>query len=178
MSVFTTNFSDLPLLTAENIAVPHGFTTRRGGVSKGYLSSLNLGSHRGDDPENVAQNYSRLAKALGFSLENLVLTWQIHSDIVRPVTKTDGRGIDHRNYPQCDALITNDPGTALLVFTADCTPILFHDPVTGAVGAAHAGWRGTAADIPRLISIHRSYGLYTRLKQVLISSSRKSHVFQ
>ena len=147
MSVLTINFGGLPLLTAENITVPHGFTTRRGGVSEGYLSSLNLGSHRGDDPENVSRNYTRLAKALDFSLDNLVLTWQIHSDTVRPVTKADSRGIDHRNYPQCDALITNDPGTALLVFTADCTPILFHDPVAGAVGAAHAGWRGTAADI-------------------------------
>ena len=36
---------------------------------------------------------------------------------------------------------------ALVIFTADCTPILLHDPVTGAVGAAHAGWRGTASGI-------------------------------
>ena len=118
-----------------------------GGVSQGHLASLNLGMHRGDSPENVQENYRRLAQALGFDLSKLVLTWQIHSDVVRPVTAADANGIDHRAYPECDALITNDPGTALFVFTADCTPILFHDPVTGAVGAAHAGWRGTAAGI-------------------------------
>ena len=135
------------LLCAEGICVPHGFTTRLGGVSTGHLAGLNLGSHRGDDPKNVAENYRILTNWLGISRDDLVLTWQIHSDIVRQVTKADAAGIDHRAYPQCDALITNDPGTALLVFTADCTPILFHDPVTGAVGAAHAGWRGTAQDI-------------------------------
>ena len=76
-----------------------------------------------------------------------MLTHQIHSDIVRSVTKNDHLGLDHHRYPECDALITNDPGTALVVFTADCTPILLWDAKTGAVGAVHAGWRGTAADI-------------------------------
>jgi YfiH family protein len=63
------------------------------------------------------------------------------------VTEADCRGLDHHNYPECDGLVTNTPGLALVVFTADCTPILLHDPVTGAVGAVHAGWRGTALDI-------------------------------
>ncbi len=139
---------DLTYLKAENISVPHCFTTRLGGVSRGYLSSLNLGCHRGDAPENVDRNYEILGKELGFALSDLVLTSQIHSNIVRPVTRADaGKGTDHRSYPQCDGLVTNEPGLALMVFTADCTPILFWDPVTGAVGAAHAGWRGTAAGI-------------------------------
>ena len=138
----------LQYLQAENIAVPHAFTTRMGGVSEGYLSSLNLGCHRGDTRENVEKNYGILGKELGFDLSDLVLTWQIHSDLVRAVDRQDaGRGVDHRAYPQCDGLITNTPGLALMVFTADCTPILFSDPVTGAVGACHAGWRGTAAGI-------------------------------
>ena len=137
----------LEYLTAENIAVPHGFTTRLGGVSTGYLDSLNIGMHRGDAPENVAKNYDILASALGFDTQSLVLTHQVHSDIVRVVTKADAMGLDHHLYPECDGLVTNDPGTALVIFTADCTPILLHDPVTGAVGACHAGWRGTAADI-------------------------------
>ena len=147
MSVINNKIGDLEFLTAENISVSHCFTTRLGGVSQAHLSSLNLGMHRGDDPGNVEQNYKILADALGFDLRKLVLTRQIHSDIVRRVTKADAAGIDHHNYPECDALITCEPGTALLVFTADCTPILLHDPVTGAVGAVHAGWRGTAADI-------------------------------
>ena len=134
-------------LIAQNIAVPHGFTTRLGGVSSGIHDSLNLGCHRGDSMENVAQNYAILSRQLGFSPENLVRTRQVHGDTVRLVTKADARGLDHRLYPECDGLITNDPGTALVVFTADCTPILLWDPVTGAVGAVHAGWRGTALAI-------------------------------
>ena len=134
-------------LTAEGITAAHAFTTRLGGVSTGHLSSLNLGMHRGDETANVQENFRRLAQNVGFDMDKLVLTWQIHSDIVRSVTAADAKGIDHRDYPQCDALITNDPGTALFVFTADCTPILLQDPVTGAVGAVHAGWRGTAAGI-------------------------------
>ena len=147
MSVQTVNQGNLVYLTAEQISVPHCFTTRLGGVSQGYLSSLNLGMNRGDDPANVEKNYKILAKALDFDLQNLVMTHQTHSDIVRVVTKQDSDGLDHHKYPECDAIITADPGTALMIFTADCTPILFHDPVTGVVGGAHAGWRGTASKI-------------------------------
>ena len=147
MAIIAKQRGTMEYLQAEGISVPHCFTTRFGGVSGGVYASLNLGMHRGDDPENVLENHRLLAKALGYAPENLVMTRQIHSDIVRAVTKADHRGFDHHGYPESDALITNDPGTALLVFTADCTPILLHDPVTGAVGAIHAGWRGTAADI-------------------------------
>ena len=147
MSVFAQNVGKLEYLTAEGISSPHCFTTRYGGVSTGSQSSLNLAIGRGDSPENVEANLRILAKALAFDPEKLVLTRQTHSDIVRVVTARDANGFFHRDYPECDALVTCDPGTALLVFTADCTPILFHDPVTGAVGAAHAGWRGTVQAI-------------------------------
>jgi len=147
MAIQTIQKGILEYLVAEEISAPHAFTTRFGGVSEDYLFSMNLAMHRGDAPGNVERNYAIFGEELGFDLQNAVMTWQIHSDIVRRVTRADARGLDHRNYPQCDGLISNDPGTALVVFSADCTPILFHDPVTGAVGAAHAGWRGTAADI-------------------------------
>ena len=148
MSITINKRNAFEYLTAENIPVSHAFTTRMGGVSEGYLSSLNLGAHRGDKPENVAENYRRLGKAVGFSPEKLVLANQIHTDIVRVVTEADCLGsLSHRDYPKCDALVTNTPGVALTVFTADCTPILLCDPETGAVGAAHAGWRGTALGI-------------------------------
>ncbi len=143
----TVKFGTLEYETAPNIAVPHGFTTRLGGVSEGYLSSLNLGFHRGDSSENVAKNHEILANALGYDPKNLIFCQQVHSDRIRRVAKQDHLGLDHHRYPEGDGLITNDPGTALMVFTADCTPILLSDPVTGAVGAVHAGWRGTAADI-------------------------------
>ena len=147
MAVLNIKKGTLEYLAAEGITEPHCYTTRRGGVSTGIFDSLNLGNHRGDDPENVTENYRRITEALGFTPDRLVLTRQIHSDTVRTVTSRDRAGLDHRSYPECDALITREPGVALMIFTADCTPILFHDPVTGAVGAAHAGWRGTALGI-------------------------------
>ena len=137
----------LEYLVAEGISVPHCFTTRLGGVSTGSQASLNLAYGRGDTMENVEENLRILTGALGMDFEKLVLTRQTHSDIVRVVTEADCNGFCHRDYPECDALVTCTPGVSLLVFTADCTPILFHDPVTGAVGAAHAGWRGTVQNI-------------------------------
>lgn len=146
--VITQKKDALEYLTAEHIAAPHCFTTRFGGISTGYLSSLNLGMSRGDDPENVRKNYAILGQALGFDPHKAVLSRQVHSDIVYEVSEKDwGAGLYTQHLPDCDALVTNTPGTALTVFTADCTPILFYDPVTGAVGGAHAGWRGTALGI-------------------------------
>ena len=147
MSLQTINLGKLEYLTAEGISAPHCFTTRLGGVSTGPFASMNIAIKDGEREENVRENLEILGRAMGFSTENLVLTRQTHSDIVRVVTRSDHRGCFHRDYPECDGLVTNDPGVALMVFTADCTPILLHDPVTGAVGAAHAGWRGTAAAI-------------------------------
>ncbi len=147
MSLKTIKKGSLEYLTALDLDVPHAFTTRLGGVSDGVFASLNIAMHRGDDTQNVEKNFEILANALNFDVNDLVLTRQTHSDIVRGVTKADAKGLDHHRYPECDALITNDAGTALVVFTADCTPIILWDSVTGAVGAVHAGWRGTAADI-------------------------------
>lgn len=145
--IITKKQGTLEYLTDEGISVPHCFTTRYGGVSTGTQESLNLAYGRGDSMENVEKNIRILGDSLGFDPEKLVITRQTHSDIVRVVTENDCNGFCHRDYPECDALVTNTPGVTLLIFTADCTPLLFHDPVTGAVGAAHAGWRGTAQAI-------------------------------
>ena len=147
MAIHTMKNGTMEYLVAEGIAVPHAFTTRLGGVSTGHFASLNIALHRGDRSENVAENYARLGKTIGFDPQRLVLAHQVHGDAVRVVTEEDCLGLDHHQYPECDGLITNTPGVTLVVFTADCTPILLSDPVTGAVGAVHAGWRGTAEDI-------------------------------
>ena len=147
MSVISQKQGTLEYLTAEGITAPHCFTTKLGGVSTGVLSSMNIAMKLDETEENVTKNFEILGDALGFGISDLVLTRQIHSDIVRVVTRSDCNGCFHRDYPECDALVTNDPGVALTVFTADCTPLLLHDPVTGAVGAAHAGWKGTAQNI-------------------------------
>ena len=148
MSVTTQKLGTLEYLTAEGITAPHCFTTRLGGVSTGHLESLNLSMSQGDDPANVAENYRRIGAVLGFAPQDVVMACQTHSDIVMQVGRAHcGAGLLKEKLPECDALVTNEPGVALFVSTADCTPILLHDPVTGAVGAAHAGWRGTAAAI-------------------------------
>lgn len=148
MAIIRNQIGGLELLSATNISAPHGFTTRLGGVSQGNLAAMNIGTHRGDTEENVCRNYEILGSAIGFEIQNCVLTKQTHTDVVRCVTEEDaGTGLFKPEFPPCDGLITNAPGLALVVFTADCTPVLLHDPVTGAVGAVHAGWRGTAQDI-------------------------------
>ena len=135
-------------LTSDLISVPHCFSTRFGGVSSGHLSSLNLGIHRGDLRENVLENYRILGQAVGFSPEQTVFTHQTHTDIVVRVGARDRScGLYSEVTQERDGLITDEPGVALTVFSADCTPILLYDPVKRAVGAVHAGWRGTAKGI-------------------------------
>ena len=145
--IITNRLGQLEYLTAEGITCPHGFTTRFGGVSEGIFDSLNIAIKEGEREENVRRNLQILGTALGFGLEDLICTRQTHTDIVCVVSRGDHVSCFHRDYPECDALVTSDPGVALMIYTADCTPLLFHDPVTGAVGAAHAGWRGTASAI-------------------------------
>lgn len=129
-------------------SVVHCFSTRRGGVSAGHLSSLNLGVHRGDDWANVYENYRRLGAAVGFTPEQTVFTRQTHTDTVARVGAADrGVGLFREVEPERDGIYTDEPGVALVCFSADCTPILLHDPVRRAVAAIHAGWRGTALGI-------------------------------
>lgn len=139
----------LEYLTADALAGSvHCFSTRFGGVSEGMLASLNLGTHRGDSPENVRENYEILGKAVGFLPEQTVFTKQQHTAIVAPATHADcGTGLLREREDVCDALVTNEPGAALVCFAADCTPVLLYDPAARAVGAAHSGWRGTAQGI-------------------------------
>ena len=148
MAVIKQRIGALEYLTAQGIGASHCFTTRLGGVSTGHLGSMNIGIRRGDLWENVLKNYDILGDSLGFDPKNAVLTHQTHTNIVVAVDHTHkGAGLYAPELPDCDGLVTNTPGLALVVFTADCTPILLHDPVTGAVGAVHAGWKGTAAAI-------------------------------
>ena len=131
MSIKTNYAGKLEYLSAEGITAAHCFTTRFGGVSTGIFDSMNIAIKEGESEENVRKNLSILSDALGFDTKNLVCTRQTHTDIVRTVGRDDCKGCFHRDYPECDALVTNSPGVALTVFTADCTPLLFHDPVTG-----------------------------------------------
>lgn len=153
MDYFTENIRGEQLwMTADNLDwfpnVVHAFTTREGGVSEGIYSSLNLGFNRGDDAEKVEENYRLICSAIGIDPANIVATRQIHSDIVRKVGAADKREKLSDPVPyEADALITNERDVALAVFIADCIPILLYAEDSVAIGAVHAGWRGTVADI-------------------------------
>lgn len=135
----------------EHGQIHHGFSTRLGGVSEGFHASLNLRSH-GPDPdsrENVLENYRRFCGAVGGDVENLVQSKQVHEDTVRHVTSSDrGKGLFVTTDFTADALVTDEENLDLMVFSADCIILLLHDPVTRSIGAVHAGWRGTALDLP------------------------------
>ena len=125
--------------------VSHAFSTRLGGVSKGDFATMNFSFTRGDDRDDVLENYRRMAAALGVDRERMVLTWQTHTTNVRRVTEEDeGKGIVRdRDYRDVDGLITDIPGITLVTFFDDCVPLYFLDPVHKAIGLSHSGWRGT-----------------------------------
>ncbi len=144
--------NELLYLTSDVLAdstIAHGFSTRKGGVSPAPWDSLNLDDRRGDDIANVRENFRRLCAALHTDVRRVVLSRQVHRDDVRVVTGADaGKGLWRpQDYDSADALVTDVPGLTLVVFSADCNVVLLHDPVRRVIGAAHAGWRGTAAGI-------------------------------
>lgn len=125
--------------------IEHGFSTRRGGVSKGIFESMNLGFNRGDDEENVKENFRIISKALNMPYENIVLSAQTHTTNIRIVNEEDkGKGIIiPRDYENVDGLITNIRQIPLVTFYADCVPLLLLDPVKKVIASSHSGWRGT-----------------------------------
>ncbi|WP_150266246.1 peptidoglycan editing factor PgeF [Paenibacillus tepidiphilus] len=127
-----------------------GFTTRQGGVGETPYDSLNCALHVGDSPEHVRENRIRLAGGLGFPLEAWTCGEQTHGKHIALVTEAErGRGSLDRTsaFQATDGLLTDVPGVLLTSFYADCVPLFFYDPVQGVAGLAHAGWKGTVAEI-------------------------------
>ena len=120
--------------------LPHGFFTREGGVSRGIYAGLNGGQGSNDESAAVDQNRERILAHIG--ADHLISVHQIHSDQVELVT-----GPWPGDRPKADAMVTNRPGLALGVLTADCAPVLFADRQAGIVGAAHAGWGGALGGV-------------------------------
>ena len=133
----------LPHLICRGIGMPHGFSTRFGGVSHGNgLDTLDLGAAAGSG--EVIENRRRFAVALGSTPDRMFSAKQIHSATVETVTSAD-LGQDFA----CDGFVTAERGLFLTVKTADCVPILLCDEEAGVIAAIHAGWRGTVAGIAR-----------------------------
>jgi YfiH family protein len=122
--------------------IAHGFLGRSGGVSQGNYASLNVGLGSNDDRAHVLENRRRAVEAAAPGAE-LVTVYQVHgADAVTVLASFDDGA-----RPHADALVTDRPGLALGILTADCAPVLFADPVAGVVGAAHAGWKGALAGV-------------------------------
>lgn len=140
-----------PLLNELDV-VNHGISTREGGVSEGMFRSMNLSFARGDEPERVMENYRRIAKTIGVSVEKMVCSDQTHTTNVRIVDERDaGKGIlKTKDYSEIDGLITQVPGLCLVTFYADCVPLLFVDPVKKVIASSHSGWRGTVGRIGKV----------------------------
>ena len=138
-------FSSFP----EAVAV-HAVSTRFGGVSEGAYASLNLALHVGDDSTRVVENRRRFCRALGLAPGAICTAEQVHGERIARVTRAEaGRGsqIYAEALPATDTLMTNEPGVPLMLFFADCTPILLLDPVHRAAALAHGGWKGTVRSI-------------------------------
>lgn len=129
------------------ISAKHGFTTRAGGVSAGGFSSLNLGFGRGDPDENVFENYRRLGAALELDSFSASFTKQVHGADVRIVEAADRCSPGDPAPCEADGLVTAVLDLPIFCFTADCVPVLLHDPVHKVAAAVHCGWRSSVADI-------------------------------
>lgn len=135
--------SELEVIRADALAgVAHGFLGRRGGVSTGLHAGLNVGKGSADDQVAIAEN-RRLATEAVLPGAKLVTVYQVHS--ADAVTVTAPFADDLR--PHADAIVTDRPGLALGILTADCAPVLLADQNAGIVGAAHAGWKGAIGGV-------------------------------
>lgn len=130
-------------LTADTMAVPHGFFTRRGGVSTGPYASLNCSLSSHDDQDSVLENRARAARAVGADPVRLLGLTQVHGAHVVTATQSWAAGQGQK----ADAMVTARPDLALSIITADCAPVLLADTSGTIVGAAHAGWRGAVAGV-------------------------------
>ncbi|HOG17798.1 MAG: Laccase domain protein YfiH [Syntrophaceae bacterium PtaU1.Bin231] len=138
--------------------VRHGFLTKRGGLADGPFSGLNVSSRLGNR-DCVRQNWELLATALRIPLSRFVLARQVHGNKVL-VVDGDARVAAAGENGEFDALITDRPGLALAIRTADCVPVFLLDPCRRVIGVAHAGWRGTVANIVGAVvdRMKRRYG--------------------
>jgi YfiH family protein len=127
----------LEILTSDALGpLRHGFFTRKGGASSGVFEGLNCGTGSSDQAQAVQMNRARVAAAMDLGPDHLVSVHQVHSaDVITVSAPLAER-------PRADAMVTDRPGIALAVLTADCQPVLFADAEAGVIGAAHAGWRG------------------------------------
>lgn len=152
-----------------------GFSTKNGGLSQEDFSSLNIAFHVNDAEETVRKNRQILADKLQFPMDNWVGAEQTHKVAIKEVTKGDrGKGV--YNYesavPDTDGFFTLEKGVLLTLCYADCVPLYFFHPQTGAIGIAHAGWKGTVSGIAKeMMEVFHSHGIDPKEVQIVIGPS-------
>lgn len=144
-------------------SIPHGFFTRRGGVSTGVFDSLNFIVNRGDSMENVIRNRELAMERLGASQRILVTANQVHG--TQGIVVTEPWGHNQGVTPEADILITQNPEVVLGIFTADCVPVLFYDEPTQTIAAVHSGWKGTQQNVVK-VALEMMTGLGVRPEKV------------
>jgi polyphenol oxidase len=177
MEPFVLENGNTPLFRVEPWHKKHtgltaGFTSRQGGAGKAPYESLNCAFHVGDNPEDVISNRRTLAGSLGFRLEDWTCGEQTHGVNIAVVEQKDrGRGSQDRAsaFQETDGLITNEPGVLLTSFYADCVPLYFYDPVRSVAGLAHAGWKGTVAEIAAAM-VKKMSEVYGTLPQDILAA--------
>ena len=146
-----TYMSEINTIKSHLITFPHGFSTRTGGVSEGIFASLNLGMSRGDDADKVKENYRRFFDSCGIKKIPFVCGKQVHGNNVMIVDADNARpAYGYGTLYEADGYVTSTPGVPLVVFTADCIPLLLADEKNRVVAAVHSGWRSTVADIEKV----------------------------
>ena len=147
MAFIEHNENGLVYMTSSLIPARHAFTTRYGGVSTGHLSSLNLISGHGDEPENIRENFRRVAALMGAGPDDCAVTKQVHGAVVRLVDERD-RHVCLSTVPyEADGIATATRQLPLFCFTADCVPVLLYEKDGKAAAAVHCGWRSSVGDI-------------------------------
>ena len=128
-------------MTSSLLSSRHMFTTRLGGVSEGVYESWNLGENRGDDLACVRENFRRAGALMGTDADGFVITKQVHGTEVRIASDADRHTVGEAVPYAADGLVTARSGLALMVFIADCVPVLLEDAQAGVIAAVHCGWR-------------------------------------
>lgn len=148
-SVFKENRTENGLVYLSSSVIPafHAFSTRYGGVSKNGFETMNLGSNRGDDREDVRENYTRWCALFGAGRDDCCVTNQVHGKKIDIVTEKDRHVCLSPRTGEADGLVTGEKNLPIFCFTADCVPVILCDRQERAAGAVHCGWKSSVQDI-------------------------------
>lgn len=134
-------------MTSDKISAKHMFTTRIGGASKGVFASWNLGVNRGDDDAAVCENYRLAGEIMGCGKDDFVVTKQVHGRLVHLACETDRYPVGSDKRIECDGFVTDVKNLPIMIYIADCVPVLLHDPEAEVIAAVHCGWKSSVQDI-------------------------------